>query len=336
MRITDDILIKFLLNESSAEESTAVRQWMDEDSSNREHYAQIEHIWTSSKKLAKTSEVDEEKAWMKFQQRVSTGIKSNQSEAGPQEVQQTRAAVVRPLNPGFRWIRIAAVFVLIVGAVLINKYMLQGSYTEVTALQQVLIQTLPDGSEITLNKNSNLSYASNFKKDRSIRLEKGEAFFKVTPDKKHPFIIEAHGVSVEVVGTSFNVKHLNDTTEVIVETGIVKVSLGKEKVELKRGEKVLITAGTSKLLKQQNTDQLYNFYQSKILIAANTPLVKIAEALNKTYDTNVTFKNAAVGQLTLTTTFKDQSLDQIVDIICETLNLTAEHKPNQIILSDKP
>jgi ferric-dicitrate binding protein FerR (iron transport regulator) len=235
---------------------------------------------------------------------------------------------------GFRWLRIAAVLVLIAGVVFLNKYINRNQYTSVTTDQLVLTQTLPDGSEITLNKHSNLSYASNFNTDRSVRLEQGEVFFKVTPDKQHPFVIEADGVSIEVVGTSFNVSHLHDTTEVIVETGIVKVSRGKELVELRMGEKVLIAPGSEKLRKQQNTDQLYNFYQSKVLLAVNTPIHKIAEVLNKTYGANIVFKKPEIGRLTITTTFKDQSIDQIVEIICETLNLKAEHNQNQILLSD--
>ena len=91
---------------------------------------------------------------------------------------------------------------------------------------------MPDGSVITVNKNSTLSYPSEFKgKTREVALN-GEAFFKVTPNKEKPFIIHVNDVTVRVVGTSFNIRSEKGKTEVIVETGIVQVTKNKRTVSL--------------------------------------------------------------------------------------------------------
>ncbi|MNR18056.1 fec operon regulator FecR [compost metagenome] len=103
------------------------------------------------------------------------------------------------------------------GAWTIYQFVTPVAYTAVMAGNKVMTRTLPDGSELTLNKKTQLSYASNFKNNRSIRLDSGDVFFNVAHDKSHPFVIEIDEVSVEVVGTSFNVKHVNSQTEVIVE-----------------------------------------------------------------------------------------------------------------------
>ena len=74
---------------------------------------------------------------------------------------------------------------------------------------------------------------------------KGEAFFNVTPNKKKPFIISVNDVQITVVGTSFNVKTINGNTEVVVETGIVKVTRAGKTVELKANEEVTVNAKDS-------------------------------------------------------------------------------------------
>lgn len=65
--------------------------------------------------------------------------------------------------------------------------------------------TLSDGTEVWLNANSRLTYPTAFKgKERKVTLQ-GEAYFKVTHDAHHPFIVEAGGMQTHVLGTEFNV-----------------------------------------------------------------------------------------------------------------------------------
>lgn len=65
--------------------------------------------------------------------------------------------------------------------------------------------TLSDGTEVWLNAGSQLIYPSAFvKKNRTVALI-GEAFFKVAKDAKHPFIVQAGELDVQVLGTEFNV-----------------------------------------------------------------------------------------------------------------------------------
>ena len=118
--------------------------------------------------------------------------------------------------------------------------------------QNVLIDTLSDGSVITLNKRSSITYPSKFKGNTRAIALKGEAFFNVAPDKKKPFIISVNDVQVTVVGTSFNIKSENGNTEVVVETGIVRVTRSGKTVELNAGEKVVIAQSDSTRLKRSS------------------------------------------------------------------------------------
>jgi transmembrane sensor len=314
--MTDELLIKFLLKETTEAESITVQNWLDASPNNATYFLQFEKIWNSSKTLSGQSQINEDDAWLRFKQKTNN------------------STITRQLKPKYNWLKVAAVFVLIAAGWSLYNIVRPVSYINLTAGNTVITKILPDGSELTLNKNARISYANNFKRNRSIHLQQGDVFFNVAHDKAKPFVIDIDKVSVLVVGTSFNIKHLANQTEVIVETGIVKVTLGKDQINLQKGEKVVIYSSTDKLIKEQNTDQLYNYYRSKEFIANNTPLWRMVEVLNEQYSTNIIINDPAIKNLPLNTTLKTSaSLDRNLDVICETLGITMQRNQNQILLS---
>ncbi|WP_285056360.1 FecR family protein [Pedobacter ginsengisoli] len=315
--MTDELLIKFLLNETSEEEGITVQAWLEADPSNRAYFGQFEKIWNAGKKLAVSSTVDEQQAWLKFKEKAAN-----------------HEAIVRPLKPSFSWLKIAAILVMIGGIWMAYSLFGPDRYKDLVAQNQVLTEQLPDGSELTLNKNSEISYVRNFKKHRHVKLSRGNVFFNVAHDKAHPFVIGINKVSVTVVGTSFNIKRLNDQIEIIVETGIVRVELNGEKIELHKGEKILIGSPDDKLIKEKNTDQLYNYYRSNLFIANNTPLQKVADVMNEAYGSQIRISDPSLGAETISTTFKvDAGLEGNLKVIMETMEVKITRNENKILLS---
>jgi ferric-dicitrate binding protein FerR (iron transport regulator) len=203
------------------------------------------------------------------------------------------------------------------------------SFVKIESNNKVRTQTLPDGSEITLNAHSTIVYPKRFTSNfRPVSL-RGEAFFKVTPDKTKPFIIKVNDVTVTVVGTSFNIKSRNGKTEVIVETGIVKVNEHKNSLELNPGEKATVMKGA--LSKEQNKGKLYNYYLTQQLVCDKTPLLEVVQTLNEIYGAHITIANKSLESLPITTTFQGQSLDEIVGVIGDTFKITVVRKNQQII-----
>ncbi|MBK1438869.1 FecR domain-containing protein [Parapedobacter sp. ISTM3] len=85
---------------------------------------------------------------------------------------------------------------------------------------------LPDSTQVWLNANSNLKVLPGYGVDaRRISLS-GEAFFEVTRDTVRPFVVEADGITVKVLGTSFNLRSYESLQEikVAVSTGRVLVT----------------------------------------------------------------------------------------------------------------
>src|SRR5439155_8152 len=65
---------------------------------------------------------------------------------------------------------------------------------------------LPDGTQVWLNAESRITYSNTFNKSlREVNLE-GEAYFDVTHDAAHPFIVHTSSIAIKVLGTAFTVK----------------------------------------------------------------------------------------------------------------------------------
>ena len=233
-----------------------------------------------------------------------------------------------------RWMRIAASVIIIVGLGLLAYWVFNDRTKEMTVVAQktVLNDTLPDGSVVTVNKGSSISYLSKFKGEtREVSLN-GEAFFNVTPNKKKPFIISVNDVQITVVGTSFNVKTINGNTEVVVETGIVKVTRAGKTVELKANEEVTVNAKDSSLAIEKVSDQLYKYYRTKEFVCDDTPLWKLVEVINEAYNSHIVIGNPALKDMGITTTFNNESLEQVLNVISLTFNIKVIKEGDTIIL----
>ena len=226
-------------------------------------------------------------------------------------------------------------FILAIGLGILALQVFTSSEPKMQVVQsqnQIVPDTLPDGSIVTLNKHSALSYPGKFKGgNRSISLQ-GEAFFQVTPDKSKPFIVKVNDVTVRVVGTSFNIKSINGNTEVIVETGIVQVIRKNQRVDLHANDKLLVKSSDSLLEKQKETGTLYNYYRTKQFECDNTPLWKLVEILNQAHDANIVIANDKLRNLPLTTTFNNESLDNILEVIRQTFKIAVVRSGDTIIL----
>ncbi len=321
--INDDLLVKYLLEETSVDETGMVEQWLQQDPANRKYFDELTSAWEKSLDLEASSTVPADAAWQRFQERI---------------LREERTPVVQ-LRSGRSWWRIAALFIVMAGVAFLGYKMLSNRIApEQLALNSrdaVLTDTLPDGSVITLNKNSSLVYPESFKgRQRSVLLQ-GEAFFNVKPDTKKPFEVKVNDVRVLVLGTSFNIKSVNGRTEVIVETGLVRVIRGAQSVDLRPNEKVVISKQDSAMIPAREEEQLYNHYRSREFVCDNTPLWKLVAVLNEAYDVNITIERSELKNLPLDVTFSNESIDVILNIIRETFNsynIQVVRQDNHIIL----
>jgi hypothetical protein len=140
--------------------------------------------------------------------------------------------------------RAAAIFIVMIG-VGTGIYIRHGSGNNVVILHpfsgsQVRSYTLPDGSLISLDPNSSLSYPSQFISDqRDVRLE-GGAFFTVAPDPRKPFRVMVNEITITVLGTSFSITSSSGRTEIVVKTGSIEVAGKRQSLKLRAREKLTV------------------------------------------------------------------------------------------------
>ena len=95
--------------------------------------------------------------------------------------------------------------------------------TYATAAAERREVTLSDGSHVTLDASSQLTVSMS-DSQRTLHLDRGEAYFKVEKDASRPFIVHAGGAQVRAIGTAFNVRMSNERTVVAVVEGKVEVT----------------------------------------------------------------------------------------------------------------
>lgn len=320
--ITDQLLVRFLSGEADAPERKAVTQWLDTSADNRQYYDTFVLAAGIATPVADTSHIDVDAEWRTFMAGV----------ASPPPVQKIRLLRLSPVL-----IRVAAVLLLVAGVAV--AYLLTrpgtGETIQFASGEAVRTVTLADGSTITLNKRSSLQYNQAYNsQNRDIQLS-GEAFFAVAGNNELPFVIRTGGVLVEVLGTSFNVKTAANRTEIIVESGKVRVEKADAVIYLKAGEKATVYTGEQLPLKQFNEDSLYSYYRTKRFVCNGTPLRELVDALNNVYQQQIVLSNEKDGALPITTTFTDKPIREIVAVICATLQLTAVEQGDSIILKKR-
>lgn len=319
MEINDDVLISYILGEASPETSQQIDAWIKADAANKKRYEEFRLIWEKSLDISYNGELDAQASLKRLKDKAN--------------LQDKLSANIVPIKPSGLWLKIAATLLILAGCGLFYIYQHNYRTIQLASTNDVKVDTLSDGSIITLNKSSAITYPVKFRGDnRQVTLKHGEAFFNVAKNSANPFIISSGGATIRVIGTSFNVKNKAGNVEVIVETGIVEVMRDSHSLTLVKGEKALVQKNSFMLRKEKNPDLLYNYYRSKEFVADNTPLWRMVEVLNEAYNSKIVIARKELRNLPLNTTFKDESLDDILTIICRTFGITVEQRDGLILI----
>jgi ferric-dicitrate binding protein FerR (iron transport regulator) len=303
-----------LLSEEQNDNKDLLSLFMAEDRHNTINY------WKELKEMNSDKEINVDKAWNKLHSRLSeNGLIAE-------------APVIRRSFVRTTYFRIAAIVILLlcIGSVLLymnDKGILSRKTIVATTDNQKNLQvTLPDGSNIVLNRNTRLSYRENFSRyGRNVTLS-GEAFFEITPDKENPFTIDAGKARVKVLGTSFNVNTNNavSAVEVFVKTGTVLVSdkEGKRSLTLDPGYIGTMNSGSSD--KFLNYDPNYMAWNNGVLIYDRQPLEVVFMDLKKVYNLDIVTNDQDILENTWTTNgpLDNQSQETIIRLICASFNLS--------------
>lgn len=253
--------------------------------------------------------------------------------------------------------------VLIAAAALSSLFYFNSSKTPpprpLTAIQETVphgkpeMKTLPDGSIVWINAGSKISYKAE-QNIRGVYLE-GEAYFKVSHDAEHPFIVHAGNIAVKALGTEFNVSAYpgDDHVETTLITGKVQVVMDEkpdQKIILAPNEKLTVThkriSGADvapqkeisyevkpvEILPVVNQVEEVAWMQDKLAFQ-NEPFYDLAKRMERRYNVHIVFYNEALQAETLSGIFKNENIQKALKVLQMTTPFQYRIKGDSVFLS---
>jgi transmembrane sensor len=188
---------------------------------------------------------------------------------------------------------------------------------------------LPDGTKGMLNGGSSISYSLPFKENRNLTL-KGEGWFEVKHDEKHPFIINALNSTIKVLGTSFNLSAYPEENyvELVLSKGKVEFfnKENKEKVFLYPSERIVLEDG--KINKSVIDTTKYNGWTKGKLIFRGDPMGEVARRIMRWYNVDIVLADKEVENYLFRGTFDDDKIEDILSFLAMTFPINYEVIPS--------
>jgi transmembrane sensor len=306
----ESLVASYLAGNASPQEADLLENMVKSDEEKRKLFIEIKRTWMLAYAAKQT--YNQELAWKKI---------ISQTEKSPEK------QIVRPLYPKASFSTVlkiaAAITVLIVGMYSAYHYAYLRDKTLVAELKPDGIELI-DGSKVTVNAGSSITYPSRFSgKERRVVL-KGEAFFEVAANPEQEFVIEVQDIEVRVLGTSFNIKSMpgNEAVEVSVITGRVSiVAANMPELILTAGETGIYRKSEENLIKEEAINPNTISWKTRQLVFENTGLTEVFAVIESTYGVQVKIRDAKLGNCKLTASFIDKPVDDVLNIISETFNL---------------
>ncbi len=350
-----DLLVRFFDGTASDEEKTTILNWLKEDAENVKEFERLEALWTLSSSV-RQNDSETETALVSFKKR--------KEEAKNDRKAKTIKLIIN------RVYSIAAIIIVIFG-ITATIYMLKDdsekptlSYFETYIPKKQRGQmTLPDGTKIWLNSDTKIKYSSSFNslEKREVFLQ-GEAYFEVAKNKEKPFYVYTNKLTVNVLGTTFNVKSYPNDKE--VETALVEGSVkiinveGSSKKEylLKPNERAVFkkdkqsmtiqqlqTGSVSdepKTLNDKKKEEIHLetivSWRKEQLIFENETFESIAVKLERWFNLKITIENEKLKNDHFTGKFiNNETIYQILNIINETTPIHYVEKDKEINIKSK-
>ncbi|NOZ35992.1 MAG: FecR family protein [Chlorobi bacterium] len=319
-----NLIIKYLTGELNNDEQQLLNIWLAEDANHQQVFDDYKEIWSLSEQqhIPEIETINVENEWQNFKQKVNFNKESYS---------------IKPKKRNVSFVRIAAIVLIFLSLGIAGMYLFGNKKQKIYAANEILETKLPDNTEVSVNKHSELIYDKNFnKKERKVEL-KGEAFFKVAKNKSKPFIIKAESFYVEVLGTQFYVNSDYNNRQVIVKEGTVAVYQYKDKrdkVVLHAGDKVIFDKKENKIRKIENTDNNYLAWKTKVFDFRNQRLDNIFLTLENSYNIHFEFVNPELKKCRQTVSFKNQSINEILNVLRATFDKLTFRKEGKTIYVD--
>lgn len=323
------LLDRFMRGETSPEEENLLLQWFRTTEAKNEIGEFYRHRWEESAGMEMSQEQ---------QERILSQLRTR--------IQVTdKKQTVKKLYFLDRWLPYAAAILLCLGVGLTSYYFTRNAFDRDYKEYRVSADkgqrstvTLPDGTVVWLNSHTEVIYSNEYgAKDRVVSLT-GEAYFEVAKDKEQRFIVKAGEMEIEALGTSFNVKAYKEDKEIITTLfeGKVKATAEEDEAILYPNHFAAFDREEHKLIYGVDENAFYaRMWRENELAFDRNTLEEIAILLNRMYSVHIEFESEKIKQYHFSGVIKNNSLDNVIEIISLTAPITYDSLGDTIRISGK-
>ncbi|HEU5080736.1 MAG TPA: FecR domain-containing protein [Opitutaceae bacterium] len=211
-------------------------------------------------------------------------------------------------------------------------------------------RTLDDGTIVELNRGAEVAVLYTAR-ERKVRLEKGEAMFRVAKNPNRPFLVIVDDVQVRAVGTAFNVRRESRAVELIVTEGKVRVSSNAEAESRNADAETspLVQAGEFALVPLKSALSKISIakispagvdeklaWQSRLLDFTNARLSAVVEEFNRrNAPIRIVIDSASLADTEVSASLRSDNIDSFIRLLEGGFGVEADRHGNVIILRQR-
>lgn len=319
----------YLDNRSDKESEAIIKAWLKQSPANIQLFKEIVDTSYLTRQKPTAYQPDTEQLWAELMNRIQPSEK-------------------KPKTRILRYLKYPAVAAALIIAFLCGQLLtptteqqaeLPLTYASlVTEAGQRSQMTLPDGTRVWLNADSELKYASNFNSQNRDVYISGECYFEVSKNPHKPFIVHANDLQVKVYGTHFNVRESarQQQSEVTLVEGKVEV-LSPENQSLSYlapGEKLTLRENRYSVKKEQNPLAQIAWTQG-VLTFVDQPFEEVVEYLENWYGVSIQLDQALHNNHRYTFKVKTESLREVLELISVITPIRYKIDGEQVYISMK-
>jgi len=197
---------------------------------------------------------------------------------------------------------------------------------------------LPDGTIAHLNSGSTLRFPVRFSRNKRIIEASGEIYFDVQRDENRPFFVKTKDISIEVLGTKFNLNAYEDNDEIYTTlvSGSLKVINENCSVIISPDQQAICKKGSSEIAVKSVDAETLSLWTEGSFAFRNEKLVDIIKTLQRWYDFDFKFKDKECEDIRMgINLLRDKNFSGIIEALNNADLFTIRQNDRTIIINKK-
>lgn len=305
------ILSLFIEYDYSEQTTQQFYSWLTDDEHKKEKGEALQELYSEAKKRGDAPDLEESlERWMKNSNIIPMQSQKKFDRKPFMRLWQSAAAVllIVSITTGYLFYKEKR-----------NDSDLVQQFIPITQMKTLL---LPDGSQVQMNSKSILLYPKQFTGESRNVFLLGEAYFKVKPNKRQPFIVKTDGFQITALGTEFNVSAYaedeNICTTLITGSVLVEYNNLTKKTVLKPNEQLIYNKETCQdTLDYPNIKDVTAWQRDELVFRQKT-IADIIAILERKYNYKFVYSLYNLKNDRYSFRFREKaSLSEVMDVIVD-------------------